>query len=315
MKKFRQQSFKIISIVLVLLIVLSVTLFATGGYNIFAKFEGTKDIYALPQEDLENSYCYGEVYLIYDAISQVVDRNGNVISREYVVPMGQEEFMVLSLPEKYIEAAEVLMAESKAYLKGERELEPDSLFYVSGKVVKQDDELLRDYQAYFEYDKMSEEEQALCLPYVWTVGRMGNVSNDFVYIGGIIAIVSIIAAVVIFIKWATYGYQKELKNKKHKGIAAAVLAKTKPVRERMYVSADVVIFQEGAKTRLIPADKIEDTEIGRDILGQYLKIKLTKGARKLHTDDAEFLTAFLQKTYHLDKKKQQREEYKSILEK
>ncbi len=314
MKQFRKQSLRYVGGALCAFLGLALVLLATGGYNIFAKFAGTRDIYALEADELEGSYCYGEVYWIENEISRVVDSRGNIITKEYVVPMGESEWMVLSLTPKYFELADKLMEETQAFKNGEREFEPESIFYIAGKVVKQDAELLEAYHDYFVYDELSTEKKELVLPYVWTEGRMGNVSNTYVYICGLTAIALIIAAVAIFIKWLTYGYQKELKNKKHKAAVQSLIAKTKPVRERAYVTAELLVFQEGVKTHLVEAENIVDTAVDSDFRGKFVLIKLKKGTRKMHTPDAEFISNFLQKTYRLEKKKQKKEEYKSILE-
>lgn len=314
LKKLRKESFKKVGVTLAALLLVAGVLLAAGAYNIVYKFQGTKDIYALDSEDLLNSYSMGEIYLIYDSISEIVDRNGNTVEREYLIPMGNDEYMVARFPKEYIPLADKVLEESVAFLKGESAEMPQSVFYATGKVVKMDKELLDIYHTYVNYDDLEEADRELYLPYVWTVGRMGGVSNTYVYIAGLLSIALIIAAIVIFIKWAGFGYQREIRRSKHRETALAVISRTQPVRENAYLTADFIIFNDGARTRLVEAADIRGVSVSGDYKGKYVRIELKKGSRRLYSKDADYLAELIGKTYRLDKHKVQTEKYKSILE-
>ncbi len=314
LKKLRKESFKKIGVVIAALLLVAGVLLAAGAYNIIYKFQGTKDIYALDSEDLQNSYSTGEIYLIYDSISEIVDKNGNTVRREYLIPMGEKEYMVASFPADYLPLAEKVLEESTALFKGETEELPQNVFYATGKVVKMDKELLDIYHTYLNYDSLEEADKALYLPYVWTVGSMGDISNTYVYIAGLLSIALIIAALVIFIKWLTYGYQKKLKKGKHAATAIAVIGRTVPVRENAYITADFILFNEGANTRLVEAQEIDSVSVGNSFMGKYVLIKLKKGSHRLYSKDADYLAELIGKTYKLDKNRVHTEKYKSILE-
>lgn len=142
---------------------------------------GKKNLDELYADQIHDAmYVEGTVWGIYDQYAETTDYDGGrltAISKEYIIPVGESEYMgMLVLPE-YYDRCDALIDETWEYLEGEKD-GIDGIFQVKGTILAMDNETLRYFHDALGYDDWSLEERELVLPYYLVVDQFGDSGID-----------------------------------------------------------------------------------------------------------------------------------------
>ena len=166
-----------IPLCVVLLAAAAVMLFITD-FGALKAVQGARDLDTLPLDTLEGRYVETEIYFIYEwyAGTQSVDNATNkatITEKEYIIPVGEDEFMGALVQQGMLDQAEKLMEASQKVLMGESR-EIGEGFMAKGTVCKMDKESLEYYHEVMGYEELSSEDQQRCLPLVLKIDYLGR---------------------------------------------------------------------------------------------------------------------------------------------
>lgn len=161
--------------------ILSISLGSSCLGDLRTLLMGKQELDVMTAEQIvPGTYVEGTVYGIYDAYAGTTEERDGVereISCEYVIPVGEAEYMGLVVSEKDIAKCDALMQESWAYLDGTSD-EINGQFKVKGTILDMDAESLQYYQEYLreyaDYENLTANEQAAFLPYYLKAGYIGE---------------------------------------------------------------------------------------------------------------------------------------------
>lgn len=101
--------------------------------------------------------------------------DSSIVEREYFLPVGEEEYMGIAVPKKYLSDANWIMEATQQYMNGETEaLDDTPVLSVTGTIVELSAESLQYYQEYVSELGWSEEEAQAFLPYCLMVDQIGT---------------------------------------------------------------------------------------------------------------------------------------------
>ena len=212
----------------------------------------------VPVEELEGKYVTADVEYILDWFAYTESSKGAVTEKEYIIPVGTQEFMALVLDGKMVEQGEALMNDTADYLNGGSDVE--WYMQVQGTVRPLEGEHLRYFKEAFAYDELSPENQALVLPlglYVGDVGAHDQVTMWF-FFG--IGLVLVAIGLFLVVKALTGGYQKSIKTYcQGDPMALEQLERfyeeTPPVHG-VRLGRDLLLVQQDAATILLEAQRV-----------------------------------------------------------
>lgn len=115
-------------------------------------------------------YVEGTVWGIYDAYANTT-KGTDIVSQEYIIPVGENEYMGLVVKSKYIEQCDALLDETWAYLYDEVDT-ITGLFRVKGTILSMSDDSWRYFREVLKEDGM--EDMDLALRYYLVVDQYGG---------------------------------------------------------------------------------------------------------------------------------------------
>ena len=135
------------------------------GFGAFKAIGGPKPLDSLDVSELKGQYVEAEVYLIYDwyAYTERTNTSTNrstVTEKEYIIPVGDAEYMGLAVDAGYISTADDLLDASYELLTGASQT-PGESFTVRGTILPLSGESLDFYHQVVGYDDWTAEEQQL----------------------------------------------------------------------------------------------------------------------------------------------------------
>lgn len=217
LKEMRKKSLK--SNILTILICAAIGIFFLGmafpGLKVL--LSGKSDLDLLSADEIKpGMYVETTVYGIYDYYACTTEtKNGSekTISCEYIIPVGEAEYMGLLAPEKYLDDCDALMEESWDYLDGKTD-EILGQIRVKGTITEMESESLKFYKEYLAdyagYDDLSAEEQAAFLPYYLKVDCVGDMKLAELIVSLLLAAVMLGVTIFIVIRIMKGGVQKGL---------------------------------------------------------------------------------------------------------
>lgn len=148
------------------------------GFGAFKAIGGPKPLDSLDVSELKGQYVEAEVYLIYDwyAYTERTNTSTNrstVTEKEYIIPVGDAEYMGLAVDAGYISTADDLLDASYELLTGASQT-PGESFTVRGTILPLSGESLDFYHQVVGYDDWTAEEQQMFLPLVLKADYLGS---------------------------------------------------------------------------------------------------------------------------------------------
>lgn len=256
-------------ILAVVLFVVAVIVLWISDFAIFTFLAGPKQMDDMPLDELVGSYVETDVWGMYDYYAYTEQtKNGvsvGITEKEYIVPVGEMEYMGVAVPKQRIDDAEDLLERTIAYLDDETgEVEVGETMHVRGYVSEMDAQTRGFYYETVGYDDMDAQTQAMFLPIVLRDGTVaGDTTEVEMWLFTAIALVIIGLGVYGVINAAIGGYQSSIR----KACAAGADPETTMEHiERFYedtqpignVRADEnwVMLQSGVNTELLRAQDI-----------------------------------------------------------
>ena len=170
---------------------------------------------SLDVSELKGQYVEAEVYLIYDwyAYTERTNTSTNrstVTEKEYIIPVGDAEYMGLAVDAGYISTADDLLDASYELLTGASQT-PGESFTVRGTILPMSGESLDFYHQVVGYDDWTAEEQQMFLPLVLKADYLGSMDQSGTWLLTAGAGVALFAAVWMLAGALTGRYQKRIR--------------------------------------------------------------------------------------------------------
>ena len=242
-------------------------MFVYNGFGVFKLIGGPKYLYDLPVDELNGSYVEAEIFYLPDWYAVTESRREGspvktVVSREYIIPVGDMEFMGVLMNKENLTYADQIMEESQAYLDGEIS-ELNNYFTVKGTILPMPEDSLGFYHDTIGYEELDAETQAWFLPYYLKVDYLGRTQTALTWVTTGIGVVCLAIGLLMLIRALTGAYQKEIKKyceTSGEGEFAterleAFYQSTQPVGG-IRMNDRWVLFQQGAWTRLLDAQDL-----------------------------------------------------------
>lgn len=236
------------------------------GFGAFKAIGGPKPLDSLDVSELKGQYVEAEVYLIYDwyAYTERTNTSTNrstVTEKEYIIPVGDAEYMGLAVDAGYISAADDLLDASYELLTGASQT-PGESFTVRGTILPMSGESLDFYHQVVGYDDWTAEEQQMFLPLVLKADYLGSMEQSGTWLLTAGAGVALFAAVWMLAGALTGRYQKRIRAYcKASESPEAMLEQL----ETFYQSTEPVngvrtgrwmMFETGGKTTVLDAENV-----------------------------------------------------------
>lgn len=206
------------SVILICAVVIGGCMYITGG-GILKLIRGPVDLYGLDTADLNGQYVSADIYFIYDYFSYETTRKENeikakVTARDYIIPVGEDSYMALTISGKRLSMADDLMSASQQWM--EMNGDDDSIldgtdFVVKGTIMPLKGESLQYYHEYLEYDQLSVEDQARFLPYSLKVNYIGKTDFILTYVGSAITAIALLITLICIINFMRKKYEKPIR--------------------------------------------------------------------------------------------------------
>lgn len=267
LETLKKKSMKKVIVWVVVLYIAAVACIAFTGLGI-AKLPTKTDIYDLDVSELNGKYVTADIYFIYDYYAYTTQTSKNnprptTVSKEYIIPIGENEFMGLYLPSGHLTKAEALMKSSQSYLDGLTDsLDEEKIFTITGTIQPMDDESLKYFHESVGYDEMTDEEKALFLPYYLRQGYLGRTPEGATYVLTVAAVVCFICATVMLVRALTGAYQKDIikfcaatGNKEQELERMSTYFESSQPVSGLRIADNWIMFQEGAHTRIWSLDQ------------------------------------------------------------
>lgn len=270
LQELKRKSLKSISIPMILCLLIAGTIFWFAAKDSFLVFmKGKTDLDSMMEETISERCVDASIYGIYDYYAYTTERQKNgtttTTGKNYIIPYGEYAYIGMAVPRRHIEACDDLMEATWDVLDGKADTIPEEKeLFLHGTIRPMDEKQLRYYKEYLEWDTLSGETQALFLPYYLDVDVIGETHFASFYLLCASIVVLIFAAVLFLTKALTGGYQKSITTyiKNSPAGADAATAKLELFYNscqpffRIRMNSEFLMFQEGAKTILIPASDL-----------------------------------------------------------
>ncbi len=176
--------------------------------------KGPQNLDEMTADEIGNGlYVKGTISFIYGSYANTTKtQNGNseVVSEEYVIPVGENSYMGLVTSGSDMEKSRTLLNESEMYM-DDQSYEITGSFEVTGTIRTMDSESLRYYRDALGYDEMGSEDQALFLPYYLQAGKIGSGDFGSLIFFTILGVLFLVLAVVFLVRALSGSGQKMLK--------------------------------------------------------------------------------------------------------
>lgn len=250
---------------------LKIIIFFAIGCGVFAiqfsavktLFGGKKDLDELTADQIHDSmYVEATVWGIYDWYANTTETSNSVtkkVSQEYIIPVGEEEYMGMLVKPEYFDRCDALIEESWQYLDGEIS-EITGQFRVKGTILSMDDESWKYFRKVLGYDDWSPEERELALPYYLVVDQFGDSDTVGLVICVILGLVIWGITLWLLIASLSGSFQKSLKKYCKEGGAQSRVEQfyqsTTPVRG-LRVSRDYILgMAEDSSSTFLMSDSL-----------------------------------------------------------
>lgn len=215
LKELKMKSLKGHAVSIVIALALAVGLLWGTGFGAFKAIGGPKPLNFLDVSNLEGQYVETEVNLIYDWYAYTESTNSStnistVTEKEYIIPVGEAEYMGLAVEAGYIDAADELLDASYALLTGASDTSGEG-FTVKGTILPLTGESLDFYHQVVGYDDWTAEEQQLFLPLVLKADYLGSMDRSGTWLLTAGAGAALLAAVWMLVSALTGRYQSRIR--------------------------------------------------------------------------------------------------------
>lgn len=201
---------KIVEALLFAVIGFAVIFLCADGAKTVPMLLNTTDLYTLDVNELEGRYVKAEIYAIYDWYAETTRGEDTVIRREFIIPVGPEEYMGVNVDKLHFDAAERIMDATQAVLAGDAAELDEKTFTVTGTVMAMDSQTRRFYEQTISYYGLSEAEEELFLPLVIETNRIGDQEKSEVFLWLALGAALIVAGIVVLVLAFTGWYQRKL---------------------------------------------------------------------------------------------------------
>lgn len=157
------------------LIVLSVIVLISSGLGIYNIIIGPEDYGQMTDFSSGGAYVQAEISVILDIFAEEKDESGQVVGAYAVIPYGEEYYMAMYIPEKYLESARKVYANTTDYMDGKLETLND-YFVVTGTIRAVEGDLSEPYT------NSMEGLEDYALGYVLEVGAAGYLPTGWVIV-------------------------------------------------------------------------------------------------------------------------------------
>lgn len=273
-KELKKKSLKKNLPLIIILAIVAVFFVGVCFDGVLVLLGGKQDLDTMTADQIEpGMYVEATIYGIFDNYAYTEEKKdgslAKVVSREYVIPVGEGEYMGLFAPKKYVSDCDALMEESWNYLDGVAD-EITGQIRVKGTVLEMDEESKAYYMTYLkdyaDYENLSAEEQAAFLPYYLKIDFIGKTAASGFIAFMIFAGILILLDLIMIIRALSGGYQKMLiKYCKENGAEEKVdyfYRNTVPV-EDMRISREFIMGMQQVSTLFFKAD---------DLLWAYMEV-------------------------------------------
>lgn len=164
------------------------------------------------QDVKEGVRVKADIYLIYDYYAYY-EEDGKTTSKEYLIPVGDSEYMGMVCGGTYMYTADNNMELYWDYLDG-GDLSEGALqtMQVEGTIMPITGESLQFYNEYIDGLEWTEEDKQYFLPYALMVDHLGDSTGDDLIFSVIFFVFMVIVGIVMFVKNISDSNIKELEN-------------------------------------------------------------------------------------------------------
>ena len=252
-------------------LIVAILAFVIGGIVLFTQMDNIKMILA-PAADLNAMYAdeIEESMKVTVEVGAIMDyyayteENGRVTEKEYIIPVGEEEYIALVLGKSYLDKADRNIDATWDYLDGDDSaLDRIESFTVTGKVIPMSGESKQFYNEFIRALDWEPEEEELFLPYMIVTGSAaGGLTGDFIFFG-IVAALILIFGIYALVRGLTGGALKDIKKFcEATGNAEATMqrlerfyAQTQPV-EGIRISPEFIMVQTSGSVMVNDSSKV-----------------------------------------------------------
>ncbi|MCM1091986.1 MAG: hypothetical protein NC413_14185 [Muribaculum sp.] len=207
------QSFKAVIFQVIVLVIMAVGILVAVMPSMKMLKEGSMDMDSLDyQGDIDGTYVTGTIYIIYDYYCET-SRRGQVVSREYIIDAGEDDYMGMLVQKSDMEQAEKLMEAYYDFIEndGSTDAVYAAQYEVKGTIKKMPSDSQRLYSQYLLQGGISASEREHFLPYYLDIDKVGVAPQWGVYLFLILAAGCIIASLFMLISVFSGRYQKEVR--------------------------------------------------------------------------------------------------------
>lgn len=212
--ELKMKSLKKSLLLIVLFFIVSAVFFGMSIPDYLHLLKGPRNLNEMTADEIADGvYVKGTIAMIYGSYANTTEtKNGNskVVSEEYVIPVGENEYMGLVAGGADMEKSRTLLNESEMYM-DDQSYEITSSFDVKGTIKKMDGESLMYYHEALGYDEMSAQDRELFLPYCLHVGKIGSEDLGSLILFTVFAVLFLILALFFLIRVLSGSRQKMLK--------------------------------------------------------------------------------------------------------
>lgn len=213
MKALKMQSFKIVFFEVLVLTIMAIVMLVFCLPSIKLLRDGPVDMDSLDyQSDLDGTYVTGTIYVVYNYYCDHMS-GSRLLSREYIIDAGEDDFMGMRVSKMGMEPAEKLMGAYGDYLGngGSTEAILAAQYEVTGTIRKMPASSQHWYSQYLSAAGIDFEQREHYLPYYLDVNAVGLFPPVGVYAFLIIAAVCLLISLFKLVSAFSGRYQKEIK--------------------------------------------------------------------------------------------------------
>lgn len=213
MKALKMQSFKAVIFQVLGMSVMAIVMLVLFLPSIKMLKDGPVDMDSLDyQSDLDGTYVTGTIYVVYDYYGDYL-RGTQLLSREYIINAGKEDFMGMRVLKADMEPAEKLMGAYEDYLGngGSTEAVLAAQYEVTGTIRKMPASSQRLYSQYLSTAGVDLEQRKHFLPYYLDVNAVGLTPPLAAFLFLIIAAVCLAVSLFMLVSFFSGRYQREIK--------------------------------------------------------------------------------------------------------
>lgn len=177
MRSLKLKSLKSSLLIVIILLIVGAVLLYTAVPSMLLLVKGPTPLESVDYDgDIEGLYVEGTLTFIYDWYCETTENSVKTVSREYIIDGGDYYYMGLLAEGKDMDKADALLDACTEYMDGTDDGSNllTAMYTVKGTIVEMPKDSLEFYYEYVGYDDLTEEEQAIFLPYYLAVGNVGK---------------------------------------------------------------------------------------------------------------------------------------------